>query len=110
MLLILNKSVYNNMEQKAKIPPELQVNQSSLHHRFAIFEDQKLLISKYQHKQYYQERYSNSSGGDGGKTRNNFLSTPDLILKSQLQMAEQEAEEEKEIEQRRRRKQRQQYR
>lgn len=104
MLLILNKSVYNNMEQKAKIPPELQVNQSSLHHRFAISEDQKLLISKYQHKQYYQERYSNSSG----KTRNNFLSTADLILKSQLQMAEQEAEEEKEIEQRRRRKQRQQ--
>ena len=93
------------MERKMKIPPELQVNQSSLHHRFVISEDQKLLISKHQQKQYYQEGYSRS----GSETRYGFLSTPDLILKSQLQMAEQEAEEEKEIaEERRKQRQRQQ--
>lgn len=77
------------MDRKSKIPPELHINQISLHHRFTISEEQKILIYKHQQKQIYQEKHY----GDG-KTRNDFLSTPDLILISQLQMAEQEAEEE----------------
>ena len=79
----------NEMEKQTKIPPELQVHQSSLHHRFVITDDQKLLISKH-HRKQYQEYHRD-------KVRND-LSTPDLILKSKRQMAEQEAEEEKEIE------------
>ena len=69
------------MKKHNLIPPELQVQQSSLHHRFVIENHDKLKL----HAQKQNEH------------REGILSTPDLILRSKIQMEKQEKEEEKAI-------------